>query len=368
MGLSIGILGLPNVGKSTIFNALTKTQSAQAANYPFCTIEPNKAIVSVPDERLLELAKIVNPKHIQYSQVEFVDIAGLVRGASRGEGLGNQFLANVRECECLLHIVRCFQDENITHVEGRINPVNDCEIIELELILADLQTITNKIIRLQKQTKASKDAGAQLSLALQLKEFLESGQPVRLFSNKDSDEFIGLDKELRFLSNKEIIYVANVDEDALIQGNEFVNELSEYAKKTNSVLITLCATLEIDLIDMSDIERREFLVDLGMQGSISGLGQVIKMGFEKLGLISYFTAGVKEVRAWTIKKGDTAPVAAGVIHKDFERGFVRAETISYDDFIKSGGEHRAKEAGLMISQGKDYVVRDGDVMLFRFNV
>lgn len=368
MGLSIGILGLPNVGKSTIFNALTKTQNAQAANYPFCTIEPNKAIVSVPDNRLNELAKIVNPQKIQYSQVEFVDIAGLVKGASKGEGLGNQFLANIRECECLLHIVRCFQDENIVHVEGRIQPINDCEIIELELILADLQTITNKITRLQKQTKGQKENSSQLKVALHLQKFLEDGKPVKLFDKKEDVDFLQLDKELRFLSNKEVIYVANVNEEALLDGNDYIEELKSYANTTNSMLITVCAKLEEDLIDMDNQERAEFLSDLGIKEASGGLDQVIQAGFGKLGLISYFTAGVKEVRAWTIKRGDSAPIAAGVIHKDFEKGFIRAETIAYNDFIKCGGEQKAKEAGLMRSEGKDYIVQDGDVILFRFNV
>lgn len=366
MGLSIGIVGLPNVGKSTTFNALTKTQNAQAANYPFCTIEPNKAVVSVPDDRLLELAKIVNPQRILYSQVEFVDIAGLVRGASKGEGLGNQFLANIKEADVILHIVRCFEDSDITHVENRIDPIGDIEIIELELILADIATLQKRIAKLERESKAQKGANTMLEVAKDLLAHLESGKSAKNFHSCDTQEFLTLDKELRFLSNKEVIFGANVDEDGLGVDNEFVKQVREYGAKRGSEVIKLCAKIEEDMVGMSDEERKEFLQELG--GGDSGLAQIICVGFAKLGLISYFTAGVQEVHSWTIKKGDKAPQAAGVIHKDFEKGFIRAETISYEDFIKYGGEQKAKEAGAMRSEGKDYIVQDGDVMHFRFHV
>lgn len=366
MGLSIGIVGLPNVGKSTTFNALTKAQNAEAANYPFCTIEPNKAIVSVPDARLQELAKIVNPQKIQHSVVEFVDIAGLVRGASKGEGLGNQFLANIKESDMILHIVRCFEDSNITHIEGRIDPIGDIEIIELELLFADIATLNKRIEKLQRESKAQKGANAQLNIALELLAHLEQNKPVRSFAKCDDEHFLTLARELRFLTNKEVIYGANVNEEGLESDNEFVQKVREYAKANGGIAIKLCAKLEEEMVDMSEDERAEFLLSLGAKES--GLEQIIREGFARLGLISYFTAGVKEVRAWTIKKGDSAPKAAGVIHKDFEKGFIRAECISYTDFIKYGGEAKAKEAGAMRIEGKEYIVQDGDVMHFRFNV
>ena len=367
MGLSIGIVGLPNVGKSTTFNALTKTQNAQAANYPFCTIEPNKAVVPVPDTRLQELAKIVNPERIQNSVVEFVDIAGLVKGASKGEGLGNQFLANIRETEVILHIVRCFEDSNITHVEGSIDPLRDVEIIETELLIADMQTLQKRVEKLTRMAKSGTDKEAKktLEVAQELLEHIENGNAVRTFGNKD-EVFLGLDKELRFLTNKEIIYGANVDEVGLNADNSFVEQLREYAKKNGAEVIKLCSKIEEELVGLNQEEQEEFLQELGVKES--GLNAVIRLGFSKLGLISYFTAGVKEVRAWTNHRGEKEPVAAGVIHKDFEKGFIRAEVISYEDFIKYGGEAKAKEAGAMRVEGKDYIVVDGDVMHFRFNV
>ena len=368
MGLSIGIVGLPNVGKSTTFNALTKTQNAQSANYPFCTIEPNKAIVSVPDMRLNALAQIVNPQKIQHSIVEFVDIAGLVRGASKGEGLGNQFLANIKETEVILHIVRCFEDSNITHIEGSIDPLRDVEIIETELLIADMQTLQKRVERLTKSAKSGtdKEAKAQLQIAEALLKHIEEGNSVRTFSNKDNDYFLFLDKELRFLTNKDVIYGANVDEEGLSEDNPFVIQLKEYATKQGAEVVKLCSKIEEELVGLSDAEAEEFLNALGVQES--GLDTIIRLGFQKLGLINYFTAGVKEVRSWTIHKGDKAPVAAGVIHKDFEKGFIRAEVIAYEDFIKHKGEAKAKEAGAMRIEGKDYIVNDGDVMHFRFNV
>lgn len=363
MSLSVGIVGLPNVGKSTTFNALTKAQNAESANYPFCTIEPNKAIVPVPDERIAKLAEIVKPQKIQHSVIEFVDIAGLVRGASRGEGLGNKFLANIKEVDAILHIVRCFEDSNITHTEGRIDPINDIEIIELELILADLESLERRIERLTRAAKASKESAEMLEVALKLKAHLEQNKSVKTFEGKDSAEFIALDKDLRFLSNKPVIYGANIDDGG---ENAHLKAVEDYAKAQNSAVVTLCAKLEEDMIDMSEAERAEFLSELGF--AQSGLEQMIRISFETLRLISYFTAGVKEVRAWTIVRGTKAPKAAAVIHNDFEKGFIRAETISFADFVKYGGENGAKENGAMRSEGKDYVVQDGDIMHFRFNV
>lgn len=366
MGLSIGIVGLPNVGKSTTFNALTKAQNAQSANYPFCTIEPNKAVVPVLDSRLDELAKIVNPNRIQYSVIEFVDIAGLVKGASKGEGLGNQFLSNIKEVNSILHIVRCFEDPNITHVEGRVDPIADIEIIELELIVADITSLEKRIQKLDREMKSNKNVTKMLEIASLLLKHLQNNNPVSSFNFKDSDEFLTLDRELRFLSNKEIIYAANVDEDSLISNNIYVDTLLKYAKDKGIEAIKICSKIEEEMIGLNECEKEEFLRSLG--GIETGLNQIIKVGFKKLGLISYFTAGVKEVRSWTIPKGFKAPKAASVIHNDFEKGFIRAEVISYSDFIKYGGEAGAKEAGAVRSEGKDYIVNDGDVIHFRFNV
>jgi ribosome-binding ATPase len=366
MGLGVGIVGLPNVGKSTTFNALTKAQNAQSENYPFCTIEPNKAVVPVPDNRLAELAKIVNPQRIQYSTVDFVDIAGLVKGASAGEGLGNQFLSNIREVEVILHMVRCFEDENITHVEGSVDPLRDIEIIEGELILADIQQLDKKVEKLTRTAKADKTARVALELANELKAHLDNLEPVSTFSKKEDPIFEELDKELRFLSNKTIIYGANVDEESLLEENEYVKTLKAHAQKVGAEVIVLCAKIEEEMISLEEDEAEEFLSELGIQES--GLDKIIHTAFEKLNLISYFTAGVKEVRAWTIEKGWKAPKAASVIHNDFEKGFIRAEVIGYEDYIVCGGESKAKEAGKMRLEGKDYIVADGDIMHFRFNV
>ncbi len=366
MGLGVGIVGLPNIGKSTTFNALTKAQNAQSENYPFCTIEPNKAVVPVPDERLKELAKIVNPERIQYSTVDFVDIAGLVKGASKGEGLGNQFLSNIREVEVILHMVRCFVDENVVHVEGDINPLRDIEIIETELILADVEQLDKKIEKLNRQAKADKSARAILEIALELKEHLDDLKPVSNFAKKDDELFLELNKELRFLSGKTIIYGANVDEDSLLEENELVKIVKKHAKEVGAEVVVLCAKIEEELVGLEEDEAQEFLEELGVKES--GLNKIIHTAFAKLNLISYFTAGVKEVRAWTIKKGWKAPKSASVIHNDFEKGFIRAEVISYEDFIANKGEQGAKEAGKMRLEGKEYEVQDGDVMHFRFNV
>ena len=366
MGLSIGIVGLPNVGKSTTFNALTKTQNAEAANYPFCTIEPNKAIVPVPDKRLDALSAIVNPERIQASTVDFVDIAGLVKGASQGEGLGNQFLANIRECEVILHIVRCFEDDNVIHVENSVDPIRDIEIIETELLLADIQTLAKRMERLSKQAKTDKDAKAMMEVAEKLTNHLDNGFPVATFADIESEAFMMLDKELRFLTNKEMIYGANVNEEGLESDNDLVKIVRTYAQERQREVVKLCAKMEEEMAILSDEEKAEFLAAAGVEES--GLDQIIRKGFEKLGLISYFTAGVKEVRAWTIHKGWKAPKAASVIHNDFEKGFIRAEVIGYDDYITCNGENGAKEKGKMRLEGKEYIVNDGDVMHFRFNV
>ncbi|MEA1953235.1 MAG: redox-regulated ATPase YchF [Campylobacterota bacterium] len=367
MGLGIGLVGLPNVGKSTTFNALTKAQNAESANYPFCTIEPNKAVVPVPDKRLDALAKIVNPEKLQYSTLDFVDIAGLVKGASKGEGLGNKFLGNIRETEVILHIVRCFEDPNIVHTEGSIDPIRDVEIIEYELLLADMDAIEKRIAMLSKKAKGNdKEAKEQLVIAESLLKHVEEDQPVSTFEEIESDEFKAMNKELRLLTSKEIIYGANVDEDGLEEDNAFVLKLKEYATTRNSEVIKLCAKVEEEMVDFDDDERDEMLTDLGV--TESGLEQIIHKGFDKLGLMSYFTAGVKEVRAWTIRKNTTAPKAAAAIHNDFEKGFIRAEVIAYDDYIEFSGEQGAKEAGKNRLEGKEYIVQDGDVMHFRFNV
>ncbi len=367
MGLGIGLVGLPNVGKSTTFNALTKAQNAESANYPFCTIEPNKAVVPVPDPRLEELAKIVNPERIQYSTLDFVDIAGLVKGASKGEGLGNKFLSNIRETEVILQIVRCFEDENITHVEGSIDPVRDIEIIENELLLADMEALEKRIAALQRRAKGNdREAKTQLPVAEALLAHLENEQPASTFAERDSDAYQVLLRDLRLLTAKEIIYGANVDEEGLAEDNDYVRALRTYAKERNREVIKLCAKIEEEMVEFDEEEKQEMLESLGVQES--GLDQIIRKGFEKLGLMSYFTAGVKEVRAWTIRRGTTAPKAAAVIHNDFEKGFIRAEVISYEDFVAYGGEAGAKEAGKMRLEGKDYIVQDGDVMHFRFNV
>jgi GTP-binding protein YchF len=366
MGLGIGLVGLPNVGKSTTFNALTKAQNAESANYPFCTIEPNKAVVPVPDKRLEELAKIVNPERIQYSTLDFVDIAGLVKGASKGEGLGNKFLSNIKETEVILQIVRCFEDENITHVEGSIDPIRDISIIETELLLADIDAVEKRISNLERKAKGNdRDAKAQLEVAKRVLAHLEEEKPVSTFED-DSEAFETLLKELRLLTAKEIIYGANVDEDGLEEDNDYVKALKEYANQHNREVIKLCAKIEEEMVAFDEEEKQEMLESLGV--SESGLEQIIKKGFEKLGLQSYFTAGVKEVRSWTIRQNTTAPKAAAVIHNDFEKGFIRAEVISYEDFIACGGEAGAKEAGKMRLEGKEYIVQDGDVMHFRFNV
>lgn len=366
MALGIGIVGLPNVGKSTTFNALTEAQNAQVANYPFCTIEPNRAIVAVPDPRVTCLADIVKPEKVIYTTVEFVDIAGLVKGASKGEGLGNQFLANIRETSAIVHVVRCFDDENVIHVSARPSPRDDIEVINLELILADLQQLERRLDRMEREVKGDRKLLATYELGLELKALLETGKPVNAHPARESETFDAFNKEMRFLTGKTVIYAANVDESALGEDNDYVREVRQVAEEQGAAVVRICAKLEDEMAGMSDSERHEYLATLGV--AESGLEQVIHLGYRALGLITFFTAGPKEVRAWTVHEGAKAPQAAGVIHTDFERGFIRAEVISYDTYVQLGGEHAARQAGALRVEGKEYVVEDGDVMHFRFNV
>lgn len=366
MGLSIGIVGLPNVGKSTLFNALTKAQNAESANYPFCTIEPNKAIVPVPDNRIEKLAKLVNPARLVNSTIEFFDIAGLVKGASKGEGLGNQFLSNIRETDAILHLVRCFENADVVHVDGNINPIRDMEVIETELLLSDIQTLERKIEKLQKLAKGDKVAKQLLEDAEILLKFLNEGKSAFLYPEKEKESVKQLFNELRLMTSKEVIYCANVDESELIEDNEYVKAVRKYAEEKGADAVKISAKVEEEMIGLSDEERNEFLDSYGVKES--GLEKIIKTGFHTLGLISYFTAGPKEVRAWTIHNGWKAPQAAGVIHTDFEKGFIRAEVISYIDYLRFGSEAACKSAGVMRIEGKDYIVQDGDIMHFLFNV
>ena len=363
MALQCGIVGLPNVGKSTLFNALTKA-GIEAANYPFCTIEPNVGIVEVPDPRLAQLSDIVKPQKVQPAIVEFVDIAGLGAGASKGEGLGNQFLANIRETDAIVNVVRCFDDPNVVHVNGRVDPIADIETIVTELALADLGTIERVHTREIKKARAGDKEALRLTTLLEkLQPHLNEGKPARSLDLSDEDK--ALLKPYGLMTLKPAMYVANVAEDGF-ENNPYLDRLREFAAKENAPVVALCAQIEAELADLDDEDKLAFLADLGLQEP--GLNRLIRAGYDLLGLQTYFTAGVKEVRAWTIHKGDTAPKAAGVIHTDFERGFIRAQTIAFDDFIQYRGEHGAKEAGKMRAEGKDYVVQDGDVLNFLFNV
>jgi ribosome-binding ATPase len=364
MSLKCGIVGLPNVGKSTLFNALTKAGIA-AENYPFCTIEPNVGIVELPDPRLSQLADIVKPERIVPAIVEFVDIAGLVAGASKGEGLGNQFLAHIRETDAVVNVVRCFDDPNVIHVAGKVDPVSDIEVIQTELCLADLGTVEKSLARYTKAAKSGndKEAAKLVALLTRLQAALDQGKPVRTLEFNDEER--ALLKPLFLITAKPAMFVANVDESGF-ENNPYLDRLKEYADSQNAPVVAICAKIESEMADMSDEDKQMFLSEIGQDEP--GLNRLIRAAFRLLGLQTYFTAGEKEVRAWTVRIGATAPQAAGVIHTDFERGFIRAQTIGFDDFVKFKGEQGAKDAGKMRSEGKEYVVKDGDVMNFLFNV
>ncbi len=362
--LRAGIVGLPNVGKSTLFNALVANAKAEAANFPFCTIEPNVGVVSVQDERLKVLSNISSSVQTVPARVEFVDIAGLVQGASQGEGLGNQFLSHIREVDAIVHVVRCFENDDIIHVAGSVDPVRDIEIINLELGLADLAQIERRIDRTRKQARANKDAQMELAVLEKLSAALNEGKSVRQVSLTE-EEAVTI-KGLGLLSSKPVIYAANVSEDELATGNEWVEQVRQMAAQENAQVVVVSAQVESELVELPEEDRAEFLASLGVEEG--GLKSLISATYELLGLRTYFTSGPKETRAWTIKAGMIAPQAAGVIHSDFERGFIRAETVSYNDIAAAGSMNAAKEKGLVRSEGKDYVVQEGDVMLFRFNV
>lgn len=366
MSLSIGLVGLPNVGKSTLFNALTQAQNAEAANYPFCTIEPNKAIVTVPDRRVDRLGELVKVSNVIHATIEYVDVAGLVEGASQGEGLGNQFLGNIRDVDAILHVVRCFDDSNVIHVREKPDPELDIYIINSELAFADKQQLERKVEKLERQVKGDADLIPIMKLAQELIEFLSDGTPLWTHPQKNSGAFQALNEEMRFLSAKPIIYIANVDEDSLADDNDYVKTTRKIAEEHGAELVKLCAKLEAEIVGLPDDEREEYLDLLDI--SELSLEQVIQKSYDTLGLISYFSFNESEVRAWTIQDGWTAPQAAGVIHTDFEKGFIRAEVISFPIFEKLGNRNAVKDAGALQIEGKEYIVNDGDVIQFRFNV
>ena len=366
MGFRCGIVGLPNVGKSTLFNALTETAAAQAANYPFCTIEPNVGRVAVPDPRLDKIKAVAKSAQEIETQIEFVDIAGLVRGASKGEGLGNQFLANIREVDAIVHVLRCFEGGDVTHVEGRVDPIADADVVETELMLADLESLERRVPNLVKKAQqGDKDARIEASVLGQTLDLLRASKPARLTQPKDAEEEKAL-RRAQLLTAKPVLYVCNVDEGDAATGNALSQRVAEKAEAEGAVAVVISAAIEAEIATLPEEERDAFLSDLGLHET--GLNRMIHAAYQLLGLITFYTAGPKEARAWTVHKGARAPEAAGEIHTDFERGFIRAETIGYDDFIAFGGEAGARDAGKLRSEGKDYVVHDGDVMLFRFNV
>lgn len=369
MGFKCGIVGLPNVGKSTVFNALTQTIQAEAKNYPFCTIEPNSGVVAVPDARLDKLATIASSQEIIPTKLEFVDIAGLVKGASKGEGLGNQFLANIREVDAIIHVVRAFDDDNIIHVENRVDPASDIETINTELLLSDMETLTKRLPLVQKKAKSGdKVATITATVMEEVLKVLEDGKPAKLAEpNKtDIDKYKAF-KNLHLITAKPVLYVANVDENSVVSGNNYSNIINEIAKKENNVSTIISAKIEEEIATLSSQdEKSEFLGSLGL--CESGLGKIIKSGYDLLNLVTFFTVGPKQAHAWTVKKDATAKEAAGVIHTDFEKGFIRAETISYDDYVTYGGEQAAKENGKLRTEGKEYIVHDGDIFHFLFNV
>jgi ribosome-binding ATPase len=366
MGFRCGIVGLPNVGKSTLFNALTETAAAQAANYPFCTIEPNVGRVAVPDERLDKIRAIAGSAQEIETQIEFVDIAGLVRGASQGEGLGNQFLANIREVDAIVHVLRCFEGGDVTHVEGRVDPIADAETVETELMLADLDSLERRVPNLVKKAQqGDKEAKVEASVLGQALDLLRATKPARLVQSKDAEEAKALGRA-QLLTAKPVLYVCNVEEADAANGNALSERVFAKAAAEDAKAVVVSAAIEAEIATLPSAEREAFLADLGLHET--GLSRVIRAGYELLGLITFFTAGPKEARAWTVHRGAKAPESAGEIHTDFERGFIRAETISYNDFVKYGGEAGARDAGKLRSEGKDYVVQDGDVLLFRFNV
>ena len=365
MGFKCGIVGLPNVGKSTLFNALTSTAVAQAENYPFCTIEPNVGEVAIPDSRLNDLATISNSQNIVPTRMTFVDIAGLVKGASKGEGLGNQFLANIREMDAIAYVLRCFEDPNIIHVDGNVDPINDAETVETELMLSDLESLEKRLPALEKKSKSNDSEAKDLLKIIKLcLETLQNGSPVRSIKFHESD--FNMVNSLQLLTSKPVLYVCNVDESSSASGNEFSEKVFQLAKSEGAKSVIISASIESELSQLGIQDQTELLADLGLQEP--GLVRVIQAGYELLGLMTYFTSGAKESRAWTIPRNSTAPRAAREIHTDFEKGFIRAEVISYADYVEFGGENKSRESGKMRVEGKDYIVKDGDVILFRFNV